>query len=145
MLPNPLASLSSPAFPVASCVPQDFVLNGSTGRLSILWQVVGGEIPVVPMFPTRTHTWSPNAEPLFWLMPLSNLVSQPKLCCLPGLGQSRALEERVACTRTDLLPSGKLSPRWFAGYCMPPVISICNFTPVLSRSSDFHTESLKLP
>lgn len=71
VLPSPLASLSSPAFPVASCVPPSFVLNGRMGRLSILRGVVRGEIPVVPLAPTETHTQSPNAEPLFWLMPLS--------------------------------------------------------------------------
>lgn len=72
MLPNPLASLSSPAFPVASCVPLSSMLfNGCMGCLSILQGVVEGEIPAVPLVPTKTRTWSPNAETLFWLAPLS--------------------------------------------------------------------------
>lgn len=32
--------------------------------------VVGGEIPVVPLVPTKTHTRSADTELLFWLVPL---------------------------------------------------------------------------
>lgn len=35
---------------------------------------------MVPLVPTKTHTQSPNAEPLFWLVAPKRSVSQPKLC-----------------------------------------------------------------
>lgn len=66
VLSEPLASLPSPAIPVASYIPLDSVLSGCMGCQSIL-QVVffRGGILVVPLFPAKTHTGSLNAELFF--------------------------------------------------------------------------------
>lgn len=73
--------------------------------MNITWTVVGGEIPVVSLVPTKTHFRSADAELLLWLVPLRIVLTVKAM--LPD-----CLRPELFCGRTGrMYLNGLPAPR----------------------------------